>query len=69
MLKIDFLENDLRIVSPPRFLYDFHCLIVFFAGCDAINFEINPTFLVKPFFYMTKTPRKEFKYLENKKNF
>ena len=43
--------------------------IVCFLGCDVINFEINFIFLVKPFFYMTKKPRKKIKYLENEKNF
>ena len=38
-----------------------------FPGCDVINFEINPIFLAKPFFY--KKSRQKFKYLENEKNF
>ena len=31
--------------------------IVCFPGCDIINFEINLTFLNKPFFYMIEMSR------------
>ena len=27
---------------------------IYLLGCEVINFEINPIFLIKPFFYMTK---------------
>ena len=37
-------------------------------GQDVINFEINLTFLIKPFFYMTKKSKQIFKYLENEKS-
>ena len=30
------------------------CGIACFPGCDVINFEINLSFFVKPFLYMTK---------------
>ena len=40
-----------------------------FPGCDVINFEINLIFLIKPSFYMTKTSRQKFEYLENEKSF
>ena len=43
--------------------------IVCYQACDVINIEINPTLLVKPFFYITKTTRQKFKYLENEKSF
>ena len=43
--------------------------IVCFPGCDVLNFEINPIFLIKPFYYLTKMLRQKFKYLENKKSF
>ena len=36
---------------------------------DAIKFEINLIFLIKPFCYMTKKSRQKVKYLENKKSF
>ena len=36
---------------------------------QAVNFEINFIFLIKPFFYMTKMPGQKFKYLENEKSF
>ena len=38
-------------------------------SCDVMNFEINLTFLIKPFFYMTRKLRQKFKYLKNKKSF
>ena len=28
--------------------------LIFFPGCDVINFEINLSFLIKPFSYITK---------------
>ena len=40
-------------------------LIVCKPGCNFINFEINLSFLIKPFFYVTKKSRLKFKYLEN----
>ena len=85
MLKFDFLEKGLGIVSSPHFMDDFSrkmfscnilltdqfslsdCLyfltywgnlfipIVCFPCCDVINFEINLIFLIKPFFFRTKT--------------
>ena len=38
-------------------------------GSDAINFEINLIFLIKPFYDMTKNSRQKFKYLEHEKSF
>ena len=43
--------------------------IVCFPGCDAINFEMNLIFLIKPFFYISKKSRQTVKYLENEKSF
>ena len=43
--------------------------IVYFPGCDVINFEISLIFLFKPLFYMTKISRQKFTYLENEKSF
>ena len=40
-----------------------------FRGCDVMDFENNLTFLINPFFYMTKYSRQKFKYLGNKKSF
>ena len=42
--------------------------IICFTGCD-INFEVNPIFLTKQFFYVTKNSRQKFKYLENEEGF
>ena len=51
-------------------ILDTMCIaIVCFPGCDILNFEINPIFLIKPFYYLTKMLRQKFKYLENKKSF
>ena len=38
-------------------------------SCDVINFEINLTFLIKPFSYMTRKSREKFTYLESEKSF
>ena len=37
--------------------------------CDIIIFKINRTFLIKPFFYMTKKLGQKYKYLKNEKRF
>ena len=36
---------------------------------DVIYFEINLSFLIGPFFYITKKSRQKFKYLKNEKSF
>ena len=38
-------------------------------GCNVIHFEINLSFLIKPFSYMTRKSRQKFKYFENEKRF
>ena len=38
-------------------LGDMCIAIIYFSGCDVINFEINLIFLIKPFFYITKNSR------------
>ena len=43
-----------------------NCLL---TRCNVMNFEINLTFLNKPFFNMTKKLWQTFKYLENEKSF
>ena len=43
--------------------------IVYYPGCQVIDFEINLLFLIKPFSYMTKKLRQKFKDLENEKSF
>ena len=43
--------------------------IVCKPGYDVINFELNLTFLIKSFLYMTKKSRHKFKYLEKGKRF
>ena len=56
----------------------FHFVITFtsldigqymYSGCDVIKFEINLTFLIKPFWYITKRSRQKLKYFENEKSF
>ena len=45
-------------------------VIVYFSGCNVIKFEINLSFLIKPFSHMTKkSGHKKNKYLKNKKSF
>ena len=41
--------------------------IVCFPDCDVIKFEMNLTFLIKPFFYVTEKSRQKFKYLKSVK--
>ena len=41
--------------------------IVFFSGCDVMNFQIDLIFLIKPFFYMTKKSRQKLKALRTKR--
>ena len=43
--------------------------IVCWPGCDAIKFETNVIFLIKPFRCMTKKSRQKSKYLENEEEF
>ena len=43
--------------------------IACWPDCDAIDFEINLIFLIKPFSYTTKKSRQKFKYLENERSF
>ena len=43
--------------------------IVFFPGCEVINFEINLIFQLKSYFYMTKKSIQKFKYPQNEKRF
>ena len=49
--------------------------IVFFLGCDVINFEFTLNFLIRPFFYKTKKSKQKFNFklkrdfkMEKKKN-
>ena len=37
--------------------------------CNVINFEINLSFFVKPFFYITKKSAQKCKYLKNERAF
>ena len=43
-------------------------VIVYFPGCDIINFEINILFVTKPFLYDQKL-NKKIKYFENENSF
>ena len=42
---------------------------IFCPVCDVINFEINHSFLIKAFFYITKMSGQKCNYLKNKKSF
>ena len=44
-------------------------LIICFLDYDVINFEINLSFLVKQFFFVTIKSGQKFKYLKNEKSF
>ena len=43
--------------------------VISFPVCTVINFEINLSFLIKPFSYMTKKVKTKFKYLQIEKIF
>ena len=46
------------------------CIIVIaFPGYGKINFEINLSFLITLFFYVTKKSGEKFEYFKNKKSF
>ena len=69
----------LNSINWPNFITKFHLLleifgtmyiaIVCFTCFEVVNFEINLTFLIKLFFYMTKNANQKFKYLEKQKRF
>ena len=43
--------------------------IIFCTVCDVKNFQIDYSFLIKPFFYITKMSGQKCKYLKSKKSF
>ena len=60
------------IVWLPSFLEissNIYIKIVCYPVCDLINFEIYLSFLITPFFYMTKNSEWKLKYLKNEKSF
>ena len=72
MLNFDFFKKGLGIVFPTYFVHNFSrkmFLKLCSINCDAIDFEINLIFLIKPFSYTTKKSRQKFKYLENERSF
>ena len=42
---------------------------IFIPVCDALNFEINLSFLIKPFFHITKKSGQKCKYLKKQRAF
>ena len=49
-------------------IFDNMCIaIVCFPGCEVINFEINFTFLIKSFYWMTKKSRQNLNILRAKR--
>ena len=44
-------------------------VIICWPVCDVINFEINHSFLIQPFFYVTNSSGQKCKYLKNEKGF
>ena len=46
------------------------CIVtIYCAACEVINFEINHSFLIEPFFYITEKSEQKCKYLKNEKSF
>ena len=77
MLNFAFVFKESGNSFSLQLVYDFLLLeilgnmfiaLVWFPGCDIINFEINLIFLIKLFFYMSKNSRQKFKYLKNDKS-
>ena len=52
----------------PEILGNMCILILFFPVCEAINFKIYPSLLIKAFSYMTKKIETNFKYPEKEKS-
>ena len=80
MLNFNFSEKGLELLSLQHFVPDFSRKMFLMLHsinwpnfivwcCDVIKFEINSTFLIKPFRYMTKKSRQKLKHFENEKNF
>ena len=80
MLNFNFSGKSLGLVPPSQFVYDFsRKMFVMLHSINLSNFIVwltlllkilgNIIFLIKPFWYMTKTSRQKLKYLENRKNF
>ena len=44
-------------------------VIITFPVCDVMNFEIFLSFLIRPFFCITKLSKQKVKYLKNGKGF
>ena len=63
------LTDQISLSDCLYFLDNMYIAIVCFLGCDVKIFEINLIFLIKPFLYMIKKLRQEFKYLENENRF
>ena len=54
---------------PLKKLGDTCVAVICFSVCDVIDFEINLSFLIKPFFSITKKPEQKSKDLKNEKGF
>ena len=52
-----------------RYWTIYELLLFCFPACDVISFEIKFSFLIKPFFYITKKSEQKYKYLKKKKSF
>ena len=44
-------------------------VIIYYPVCVIKNFEINLSFAIKPFFYITKMSGQKYKYLKSQKSF
>ena len=53
---------------PLEILDNMYIAIASFPADDVINFELNLSFLIKPFFYITKKSRQKFKYPKSEKS-
>ena len=57
------------LTLPLQILGNMCIAIIFCTVCDVKNFQIDYSFLIKPFFYITKMSGQKCKYLKSKKSF
>ena len=72
LLALYLINRPSSIASLPlllQILGNMCIVIIFCPVCDVINFEINHSFFIKPFFYITKKSGQKCKHLKNKKSF
>ena len=57
------------LILIPEILGNMYIANICYPVCDVMNFEINHSFLIKPFFQITKNAVQKCKYLNEEKSF